>query len=68
MQRRNYYKNDPYWIKARYRARCHCGKEIKPGDEAMYYPIGRQVACADCGRVTEMELIEDDNYSMLKTR
>jgi hypothetical protein len=65
MQRHNYYKNDPRWIRARYRGRCHCGKEIKPGDDAMYYPLGKKTARADCGNVTERELIDEDNYFMM---
>lgn len=63
MQRRNYYKDDPRWIKARYHGRCHCGKEIKRGDEVMYYPRTRSVACAECGIVTEYALIDEDNLS-----
>jgi hypothetical protein len=65
MQRRNYYKNDPRWITARYPGRCYGGTEIKPGDDAMYYPLTKDIACADCGRVTEIELIDDDNNSFI---
>ena len=66
MRRRNYYSRDPRWIQARYPGRCHCGREIKPGDRAFYYPIGKKIACLDCGRIGEMEITEDDLNAALK--
>jgi hypothetical protein len=62
MQRRNYYKDDPRWITAKYPGRCHCGKGIQPGERAMYYPRNKKVACDECGRITEAQLIDEDNY------
>ena len=64
MYRRNYYKNDPRWITARYPGRCHCGKEIKPGDRAMYYPRDQAIACDECGGVTDAQLADEDNYNL----
>jgi len=66
MYQRNYYKNDPRWITARYPGQCHCGKEIKPGDRTMYSPLGKTVACEECGRVTEAQLADDDAHDFTK--
>ncbi len=68
MQRRNYYSNDPRWIRAKYPGRCFCGAQIKPGDQALYYPIGRKIACQSCGYTTEAELADDDANRVLKIR
>jgi hypothetical protein len=68
MYRRNYYQNDPRWITARYRSRCSCGREIQPGDQAMYYPLARTTACQDCGRQTEAELADDDQNQVHPVR
>lgn len=62
MYRRNYYKDDPRWITARYPGKCYCGKDIKPGDSVMYYQRGKSVACDDCGLVTEGRLADEDLY------
>jgi hypothetical protein len=68
VQRRNYYKDDPRWIIAKYAGKCFCGKEIKPGDTAMYYPRGKTVACEDCGCATEVQLIDEDNNESMMVR
>lgn len=68
MYRRNYYQNDPHWIIARYRGRCACGQEIRPGDRAMYYPLARTIACHDCGRQTDAELADDDLNEITRVR
>ena len=46
------YKDDPRWIDTRYPATCRqCGKPIKRGDRAFYYPRTRALYCEadDCG-------------------
>lgn len=68
MYRRNYYQNDPRWITARYRGRCTCGQEIRPGDRAMYYPLARTTACQNCGLRTDAELADDDLNQVAKIR
>lgn len=68
MYRRNYYRFDPRWIQARYPGRCHCGREIRPGDRAFYYPKGKELQCEDCGRIGEAELIDDDMNQILHIR
>ncbi len=64
--RRNYYSKDPRWIRAKYPGRCRCGRTVKPGDRAFYYPISRKLVCRDCGRTAEMEITEDDLNAVLK--
>jgi len=46
------YKDDPRWIATRYASTCaHCGKPIKRGAQAFYYPLVRKLYCEadDCG-------------------
>jgi hypothetical protein len=56
MTRRN---STPYLITAKYAAICHCERDIKPGDEALYYPIGRKVECRKCATRT-LEALADE--------
>jgi len=64
MYRRNYYRNDPYWITARRPGRCGCGAEIKPGDRAMWFPRDKALECERCGARTD-GLLEDDDLNQL---
>lgn len=66
------YKNDPKWIRAKFRGKCcRCHAEIKKGDLIYWYPLSRAVYCdgADCGvsesRSFESSAMDDDLYSML---
>ena len=68
MRRRTRYSNASRWIRAKYHGRCHCGKEINPGDRAMYYPTGKRIACTRCGRETEFRITEEDLNAILKIR
>jgi hypothetical protein len=68
MIRRNYHSRDPRWIRAKYPGRCHCGREIKPGHRALYFPIGKTLSCRDCGQVDAMRISEDDLNAALKLR
>jgi hypothetical protein len=47
-----HHDSTPYLIKARYAAVCHCGQEIKRGDECLYYPASRKIECRDCATPT----------------
>ena len=52
------WRNDPRWLKARYKGQCkRCGKDIKPGDNIYYYPLGKVCYCdADkCGKACEAD-------------
>jgi hypothetical protein len=68
MHRRNSNRETSHWINARYPGRCHCGKEIRPGDRAMYYPTSKKLACPRCGWKSELEVTEDDIRAALKVR
>ena len=66
--RRKRHKNEPRWIRARYPGRCSCGKEVKLGDNAYYYPYGKTLKCRNCGRMAELEITDDDINRVLKIR
>ena len=60
---RQYYKNDPRWIAARYDSTCaDCGKKVGKGDKILYWPKGKKVYCKDCGegRYAEFRALADD--------
>ena len=47
---KNYYNQDPRWIKARFNSNCHkCQEQIEKGDDILYYPKGKTVYCETCG-------------------
>jgi hypothetical protein len=68
MIRRNYYRHDPRWIRAKYPGRCHCGRQILPGDRSLYFPIGKKLSCRACGRVDEMRISDADLNAIIKVR
>ncbi len=68
MIRRNYYSRDPRWIQTKYPGRCHCGRQIRPGERALYFPIGKKLSCQNCGRVDIMRISDDDLNAVLKVR
>ena len=46
------YHHDPRWMNIRYPTTCeNCGRQIKKGDPAFYYPRTRALYCEadDCG-------------------
>ena len=57
------YDATPYLLNAKYSGKCHCGKEIKVGDEVIYFPASRTVECRDCATPTLMALA-DERMSM----
>jgi len=40
---------DPIWIVARFQSVCSCGKNIRKGDKAFYYPARKRAICETCG-------------------
>jgi len=51
--RRRHVSADPYWLTTRYAGECKgCGREIKRGERAFWYPNGRALYCGDdaCGQ------------------
>lgn len=40
------YALDPYWLTVRFAGTCHtCGRPIKRGERAFYYPNGKHLFC-----------------------
>ena len=55
----------PYLLKAKYTGKCgdsRCGKLIRPGDEALYYPASRTLVCRDCATPT-LEALADEEMN-----
>jgi hypothetical protein len=54
-----HYDNDPRWINARFPGRCkECGRAIKRGDRAYYYPLTKSILCAEpCGAAAERDFV-----------
>ena len=52
-----YYRDDPRWISTKFKGRCHrCGKVIKRGERAFYYPKGRHLFCdGPCGQAADTD-------------
>ena len=47
------YALDPYWMNVRFPGTCRkCGRQIKRGERAFYYPNGKHLFCeaAPCGQ------------------
>ena len=52
------YKGDPHWITVRYAGTCRrCGRALRKGDRAFYYPRGKDMYCepTGCGGVAESD-------------
>ena len=43
-----HYKDDPYWLTARFGQCAKCGDEVT-GKRAFYYPRTKKVFCEKCG-------------------
>jgi hypothetical protein len=43
------YKGDPKWIRARFNSTCRCGKQIRAGEDILYWPYNRSLQCHNCG-------------------
>ena len=53
---------DPHWLTARFQSDCRrCGKSIRKGERAFYYPNGRVIDCDDdpCGQQDQPEAPEE---------
>lgn len=44
-----YRSTEPHWVTARWNGKCTCGKPIRRGEEAFYYPIGKKLCGKTCG-------------------
>ena len=63
---RNYYRDDPHWIRVKYQGSCkQCGERLARGDQAFYYPKGRSMYCETCGATysREFEAAASDEYA-----
>ena len=50
------YAQDPRWITARFASTCSgrdCSQRIEAGEEAFYYPSGKQLYAVACGHAEE---------------
>ena len=68
MKRRRHSNRGTRWIRAKYPGRCHCGRRIRPGDRALYFPASKKLSCCECGRVDVMRISDDDLNAVLKVR
>jgi len=66
----NYYKNDPYWTKARFTSYCvKCKRQVRKGEDIFYYPKYKAVYCNsdNCGgqesRDFESVVFDEDQYN-----
>lgn len=58
---------DPYWITVRYPAVCShkgCGKPIRKGERAFFYPKGKHLLGETCGHGKEAEADFLDHSAM----
>lgn len=49
-------RGDPRWILARFPSFCAnkaCGRRIRKGDSAWWWPRSRRVECEGCGRIAD---------------
>ena len=52
------YKNDPFWLNAKFGSKCgNCNKEIVKGERIYYYPKTKTAMCEKCGKGAEREFI-----------
>ena len=51
-----YRDNSPRWIKAKFKSTCSCGNIINKGDNVLYYPSQRKVACKSCSETHQREM------------
>ena len=58
MSYRSYrYKNTaPRWIEAKFASTCKCGASIKKGDNVLYYPYEKRVACQECSEQHQRDM------------
>lgn len=43
------YAGDPRWITVRFDGVCQCGKPVRKGEKAFYYPKGKTLCGSGCG-------------------
>ena len=47
----SHYQGDPYWTTAKFPSICKgCKRRIERHERIFYYPKGKHVFCAECGR------------------
>jgi len=62
MARFGTYKNDPRQITAKFNSKCaETGKEIKKGENCIYYPSSKEVFCMESKQAREFEQMSFDN-------
>jgi hypothetical protein len=50
------YARDPRWLRTRYPGTCaQCNTTIPTGTPAFYYPVGKKLLCAECGKPASAE-------------
>jgi hypothetical protein len=60
----SHYKNDPYWITARFGECEECRAPLKE-KRAFYYPKGKHIYCEDCGGLRAAEFtaaVQDEDF------
>ena len=68
MKQLKYKWRRPCWIRAKYPGRCHCGRPIKPGDRALYFPVSKRLSCRSCGLSDALRITADDLDAFLRRR
>jgi hypothetical protein len=68
MKRRAYDDHRSRWIRAKYAGRCHCGRRIRPGEKALWFPASKKLSCSNCGHVDALRISRDDLRAALKLR
>ena len=56
----------PFWMTARYRGKCPCGFEIKPGQRIFWYPSDHRALCRKCGCKAELRVTTEDVNKILR--
>jgi hypothetical protein len=61
--KRQTYRQDPYWLYARFNSVCSCGAKIATGDHIFYYPPFRnekgKAYCESCGQRGQSDLNDE---------
>lgn len=63
--RNRYFPKRPMLIKAKYASTCACGTAIKPGDEILWFPLGKKAECRTCATPTLEALADEDQHERM---